>query len=108
MVALRVARRRALARIAWRDLADVEATVRPLVAFAPLARPSGPVLLAILGVTAAIVRWLWPHAGELRAPVLVYAVTIAVMLWLALGVDRGFLDTTISTGKVIGPALSGA
>ena len=64
------------------------AHVAYVVSFVPLARPSPLVLAAILAVTAGVVRWLWPHAGELRVPVLAYAVVIAAMLWLALGVPR--------------------
>ncbi len=59
------------------------------VAFAPASRPSGLALAAILAVTAAVVRWLWPHAGELRGPVVAYAAVIAAMLWLALGFPAG-------------------
>jgi uncharacterized membrane protein YhhN len=64
------------------------AHVAYVVAFAPRSRPSPLVLAAILAVTAGVVRWLWPHAGELRVPVLAYAAVIAAMLWLALGVPR--------------------
>ena len=65
------------------------AHVAYVVAFAPLSGPSPLVLAAILAITAGVVRWLWPHAGELRVPVLAYAAVIAAMLWLALGVPRG-------------------
>jgi uncharacterized membrane protein YhhN len=65
------------------------AHVAYVVAFAPASRPSPLALLAIVAATAGVVRWLWPHAGDLRLAVLLYAATIAAMLWLALGVDRG-------------------
>jgi uncharacterized membrane protein YhhN len=68
------------------------AHVAYVVAFAPLSRPSPLVLAANLAVTAGVVRWLWPHAGELRVPVLAYAAVIAAMLWLALGVPRGAIQ----------------
>lgn len=42
----------------------------------------------ILAVAALVVRWLWPHLGPMRVPVLVYCAAISAMLWLALGVPR--------------------
>lgn len=55
-------------------------------AFAPRARPS-PLAVALLAAAAvAVVRWLWPHLGPLRVPVLAYAGAITAMLVLALGV----------------------
>jgi uncharacterized membrane protein YhhN len=55
-------------------------------AFAPRAtiRPAPAATLAV--VAAGIVRWLWPHLGSMRAPVLAYTAAISVMLLLALGV----------------------
>jgi uncharacterized membrane protein YhhN len=64
------------------------AHVAYVVAFAPVSRPSAIAGLVILAVTALVVRWLWPHADGMRAAVGAYAVVIAVMLSLALGVDR--------------------
>jgi uncharacterized membrane protein YhhN len=64
------------------------AHVAYVVAFAPASRPSSSAAAAIVGVTLLVVRWLWPHAGELRAAVGAYAAVIAVMLWLALGFPR--------------------
>jgi uncharacterized membrane protein YhhN len=58
-------------------------------AFAPRSRPPA---LAAVGLAAAgvlVVRWLWPHLGALRVPVIAYAVAITAMLVYALGVpDR--------------------
>jgi len=65
------------------------AHVAYVVALAPASRPSPAALAAILAVTAGVVRWLWPHAGELRVPVVAYAAVIAAMLWLALGFPAG-------------------
>ncbi|MFT3914544.1 MAG: lysoplasmalogenase [Anaeromyxobacteraceae bacterium] len=45
---------------------------------------------APLGVAFALVlRWLWPHLGTMRAPVVAYCVVISLMVWLALGTGRG-------------------
>lgn len=55
-------------------------------AFAPAAAISPVAAVALAAAAAAIVRWLWPHLGEMRLPVLVYAAAISVMLLLALGV----------------------
>jgi uncharacterized membrane protein YhhN len=64
------------------------AHVAYVLAFAPASRPSAVAAAAIVAVTVLVVRWLWPHAGELRAAVGAYAAVIAVMLWLALGFPR--------------------
>jgi uncharacterized membrane protein YhhN len=58
------------------------------VAFAPVARPAFPVLVVIALATAAVLAWLWPRLGAMRAPVIGYALAIGLMLWLASGVDR--------------------
>lgn len=57
-------------------------------AFAPRFGPpplAWVALAAVALVTALVVRWLWPHVGALRIPVLAYAVAITAMLVLALG-----------------------
>jgi uncharacterized membrane protein YhhN len=54
-------------------------------AFAPAARVSLPAGAALALVAVAVVRWLWPHLGAFRLPVVVYAIAITVMLLLALG-----------------------
>jgi uncharacterized membrane protein YhhN len=55
-------------------------------AFAPRSHPwpAAAAGLVVLGVL--VVRWLWPHLGPLRLPVIAYAAAITAMLVLALGV----------------------
>jgi uncharacterized membrane protein YhhN len=84
-------------------------------AFAPAARVSVvvAVLLAIAG--AAVVRWLWPHLGTLRGPVVVYATAITVMLVLALGVTNPLVrlgaalfyvsDLSVARDRFVRPGL---
>lgn len=55
-------------------------------AFAPRASPSAPIGVAVAVAGAVVLRWLWPHLGDLRIPVIAYALAISAMLWLALGV----------------------
>jgi uncharacterized membrane protein YhhN len=55
-------------------------------AFAPAATISPAAAVALAAAAAAIVRWLWPHLGDMRLPVLAYAAAISAMLLLALGV----------------------
>jgi uncharacterized membrane protein YhhN len=55
-------------------------------AFAPAARVSPWVGAILASFAALLVRWLWPHLGAFRAPVLAYAAAITAMLLLALGV----------------------
>ncbi len=43
-----------------------------------------PVLPLAAGVWL-VLRWLWPHLGEMRVPVVAYCLVIAAMVWLALG-----------------------
>lgn len=43
-----------------------------------------PVLPLLAGV-ALILRWLWPHLGDMRGPVVAYCLVIAAMVWLAMG-----------------------
>ncbi|HYQ79846.1 MAG TPA: lysoplasmalogenase [Anaeromyxobacteraceae bacterium] len=58
------------------------------VAFRPLASPTPWAAAAILGATALVLRWLWPHLGRMRLPVIAYCAVIGLMLWLALGTGR--------------------
>jgi uncharacterized membrane protein YhhN len=58
------------------------------VAFAGAGRPALWLVLPIAAIAAAVLRWLWPHLGELRLPVVTYCLAIGTMYWLALGVDR--------------------
>jgi uncharacterized membrane protein YhhN len=55
-------------------------------AFSPIS--SRPMLLMplVIAALAVILKWLWPHLGEMRLPVLAYCVVIGAMVWLALGV----------------------
>ncbi len=55
-------------------------------AFWPAASPSPWIAAAIALASAAVLRWLWPHLGSMRLPVVAYCAVIGVMLWLALGV----------------------
>lgn len=57
-------------------------------AFAPRASPTAGAALALGGVAVLVLRWLWPHLGSMRAPVIAYCLAISVMLWLALGVAQ--------------------
>jgi len=43
-----------------------------------------PVLPLLAGV-ALILRWLWPHLGDMKGPVAAYCLVIAAMVWLAMG-----------------------
>ena len=56
------------------------------VAFAPAARVSVPAAAALSLLAVGVVRWLWPHLGTFRLPVVAYAVAITAMLLLAVGV----------------------
>ncbi|HEU4384626.1 MAG TPA: lysoplasmalogenase [Anaeromyxobacteraceae bacterium] len=57
-------------------------------AFWPVATRSPWAAAAVLGATACVLRWLWPHLGRMRLPVVAYCAAIGLMLWLALGVGR--------------------
>lgn len=64
------------------------AHVAYVVAFAGRSRPSLPAGALVVLFTAGVLRWLWPHLGGMRGPVVAYCAAIGAMLWLALGVDR--------------------
>jgi uncharacterized membrane protein YhhN len=64
------------------------AHVAYVLAFAAVARPSAGAAAAVVLATAAVLAWLWPRLGDLRAAVAVYCAVISAMLWLALGVGR--------------------
>lgn len=57
-------------------------------AFAPAADPSLLVVLALVALAILVIRWLWPHLGALRLPVLAYCAAISVMALLGLGTPR--------------------
>jgi uncharacterized membrane protein YhhN len=66
-------------------------------AFLPRSRPPPVAAVALAAAGALVVRWLWPHLGTLRAPVLAYAAAITAMLVLALGVP----DRRVQLGAVL-------
>ncbi len=84
-------------------------------AFAPISRPSAAVAAGLAVAVVGLGRWLWPHLGALRGPVLVYAAAISVMLWLGLGAARPlaplgaalfFLsDVTVARDRFVAPGL---
>jgi uncharacterized membrane protein YhhN len=86
------------------------------VAFGPVAQRSAIAALAVLLATAWVLRWLWPHAGELRPAVAAYAGAIAAMVWLALGVDEAVVragavlfwlsDLTVARDRFVQPAFA--
>jgi uncharacterized membrane protein YhhN len=57
-------------------------------AFAGVARPVAWTALPLAAALALALRWLWPHLGTMKAPVVVYCLVITAMVWLALGVER--------------------
>jgi uncharacterized membrane protein YhhN len=57
-------------------------------AFASSGRAVPWVALPVAALLAATLRWLWPHLGPMRLPVVAYTLAIGAMLWLAQGVDR--------------------
>jgi uncharacterized membrane protein YhhN len=62
-------------------------------AFAPFSRasPVAAVLVAVAGVL--VLAWLWRKVGEMRIPVIAYAVAISAMLLLALGVGHPLVQS---------------
>jgi uncharacterized membrane protein YhhN len=57
-----------------------------------------PLLLAAAGA----LRWLWPHLGRRRLPVIAYIVAISVMVWGAVAVVRaGVLPATVAPGAIL-------
>lgn len=85
------------------------------VAFAPASRPFLWTALALAVAAAGVLRWLWPGLGTMRIPVVVYCAVISVMLWLALGVDRGAVragaalfyvsDLAVARQKFVAPGV---
>lgn len=60
------------------------------------------ILSALAVVGAAAARWLWPHLGRQRIPVLVYIVVISVMVWGGFStLARGALPWTAATGAFL-------
>jgi uncharacterized membrane protein YhhN len=85
-------------------------------AFAPAARISPGLAVALAAVGAGVVRWLWPHLGGLRLPVVVYAAVISAMLLVALGVASPLVrwgallfylsDLTVARDRFVRPGLA--
>jgi len=57
-----------------------------VVAFALYTTPSGwllPGALLLWALAMVVFRWLRPHLGDMRAPVIAYVVVITLMMWAA-------------------------
>jgi uncharacterized membrane protein YhhN len=57
-------------------------------AFASVGTVEPWLVLPVVALLAGTLRWLWPHLGPMRLPVVAYCAAIGAMLWLAQGVDR--------------------
>jgi uncharacterized membrane protein YhhN len=57
-------------------------------AFAAVGHPDPWLLLPVAALLLGTLRWLWPHAGAMRWPIVAYCLAIGNMLWQAQGVDR--------------------
>lgn len=57
-------------------------------AFSTRAAPSPFAAAVLLVVVALVLRWLWPHLGGMKGPVVAYCLAIGAMVFLALGVPR--------------------
>lgn len=58
------------------------------VAFASVGNVEPWLVVPVVALLAGTLRWLWPHLGPMRLPVVAYCVAIGAMLWQAQGVDR--------------------
>jgi uncharacterized membrane protein YhhN len=84
-------------------------------AFAPASRVSPWTGVVLASFAALLVRWLWPHLGAFRVPVVVYAVAITIMLFLALGVANPLVragaalfyvsDLTVARDRFVRPGF---
>ena len=74
-------------------------------AFATALPPSAWWRLAVVPLVlaaAGALRWLWPHLGRRRLPVVAYIVAISVMVWGAVAVVRaGALPATVAPGAIL-------
>jgi uncharacterized membrane protein YhhN len=74
-------------------------------AFAAALPPSAwwrPAVVPLVLAAAGALRWLWPHLGRRRLPVVAYIVAISVMLWGAVSVVRaGALPATVAPGAIL-------
>ncbi len=71
-----------------------------------LALPIGgwPLLILVPLVTAGAFasRWLWPHLGSRRLPIVIYLIVISIMVWGGLSTFlRGVLPWTAAVGAVL-------
>jgi uncharacterized membrane protein YhhN len=57
-------------------------------AFAGASAPAAWTLLPLGAALALALRWLWPHLGTMKGPVVAYCLVISAMVFLALGVAR--------------------
>jgi len=61
-----------------------------------------PILAVVGAAGAAAVRWLWPHLGRRRAPVLAYIAAISLMAWGGLATAAaGALAVRAAIGAVL-------
>ena len=74
-------------------------------AFATALPPSAwwrPAVVPLVLAAAGALRWLWPHLGRRRLPVVAYIVAISVMVWGAVAVVRaGALPATVAAGAFL-------
>jgi uncharacterized membrane protein YhhN len=63
--------------------------VLAFAAVAPIATWATPLALVPIALALGALRWLWPHVGRMRAPVLAYIAVITAMVIGALAVWRG-------------------
>ena len=56
---------------------------------APLATWATPIALVPIAIAIGALRWLWPHVGSLRIPVIAYVAVITAMVIGGLAVWRG-------------------
>ncbi|MEZ4439583.1 MAG: lysoplasmalogenase [Polyangiaceae bacterium] len=78
-----------------------------VVAFAGVTPPSAWLVWAIVPIVGAavVLRWLWPHLGKLRIPVILYVVVITAMATgglAAQGAARHDLTATAATLLTLG------
>ncbi|MCX5743431.1 MAG: lysoplasmalogenase [Proteobacteria bacterium] len=67
------------------------AYVVAITTIAPIATWSSPVAILPIVAAAFALRWLWPHLGTFRGPVIVYVATITAMVIGALASHRPIL-----------------
>jgi uncharacterized membrane protein YhhN len=85
-------------------------------AFATRSEPGLWPLLPLAVALVLVLRWLWPHLGTMKAPVVVYCLAITGMAWLALGTDRPLIrwgamlfylsDLTVARDRFVRPAFA--